>query len=77
MAIRPFLTFMRRFRRHLGAVEKVMGLILVLTGILFLTGSLNWFGQWLIEPFPGLARIEEMVTPEALQTEIMKKGLGR
>ncbi len=77
VAIRPFLTFMQRFRRHLGAVEKVMGLILVLTGILFLTGSLNWFGQWLIETFPALARIEELVAPEKLQTDIMKKGQGR
>lgn len=74
VAIRPFLTFMQRFRKHLGRVEKVMGVVLVLTGLLFLTGSLNWFGQWLIDTFPGLARIEEIVAPEALQREIMKKG---
>lgn len=77
VAIRPFLGFMKRFRRHLGKVEKVMGVVLVLTGILFLTGSLNWFGQWLIETFPGLMRIEDMVAPEKLQTEIMKKGVGQ
>lgn len=76
VAIRPFLSFMQRFRRHLGLVEKVMGVVLVLTGILFLTGSLNWFGQWLIETFPILMQIENMVGPENLQTEIMKKGMG-
>ena len=55
VAIRPFLSFMHRFKRHLGTMEKVMGALLVLTGLMFLTGSINWFGQWLIENFPGLA----------------------
>lgn len=76
IAIRPFLSFMQRFRKHLGAVEKVMGALLVVTGILFLSGSINWFGQWMIETFPALAQIEEQVTPEGLQMEIMKQGLG-
>ena len=60
--------------RHLGRVEMVMGLLLVVTGVLMLTGSLNWFGQWLIDNVPMLARIEEMFTPERLQTEILKEG---
>jgi len=76
VAIRPFLGFMHRFRRHLGRVEKVMGAVLVLTGILFLTGSLNWFGQWMLDTFPDLARIEDWAGGEKLQTDIMKKGLG-
>jgi len=73
-AIGPFVAFLKRFRKHLGRVEMVMGLLLVATGVLMLTGSLNWFGQWLIENVPILARIEEMFTPERLQTEIMKEG---
>jgi cytochrome c-type biogenesis protein len=73
-AIGPFIAFLKRFRKHLGRVEMVMGLLLVATGVLMLTGSLNWFGQWLIENVPILARIEEMFTPERLQTEIMKEG---
>jgi cytochrome c-type biogenesis protein len=76
VAIRPFLSFMHRFRRHLGTMEKVMGALLVLTGIMFLTGSLNWFGQWLLETFPVLSQMEAWFTPEELQREIMKKGLG-
>lgn len=76
VAIRPFLRFMQRFRRHLGAVEKVMGVILVVTGIMFLSGSMNWLGQWMIETFPALAQIEEQFTPKSLQMDIMKKGLG-
>lgn len=74
VAIKPFLGFMQRFKRHLGTMEKIMGLLLVITGLLFLTGSLNWFGQWLIETFPGLGMIESWVTPEGLQNDIMRKG---
>jgi len=51
-----------------------MGVLLVLTGVLMLTGSLNWFGQWLIDNVPFLARIEEAATPERLQNEILKEG---
>lgn len=76
VAIRPFLGFLRRFRRHLGVVEKVMGVILIITGLMFMFGGINWFGQWLIENVPVLARIEEMVTSKDLQTEILKKGTG-
>ena len=73
-AIGPFIAFLQRFRRHLRHVEMVMGVLLVLTGILMLTGSLNSFGQWLIENVPVLARIEELFTPKQLQTEILKEG---
>ena len=74
VAIRPFLSFLQRFRRHLGLMEKIMGAALVLTGIAFLN-LFEWFsiqalGQWLIETFPGLARIEEALTPERLQQDL-------
>lgn len=74
VAVRPFISFMQRFRRHLGKVEMVMGALLVLTGILFLTGSINWFGSWMLDTFPGLADIEAWVTPKDLSNEIMQKG---
>lgn len=77
VAIGPFLQFLKRFRQHLGRVEMVMGGLLVATGLLMLTGSLNWFGQWMIENFPALVRIEEMFTPKELQTEILKEGARR
>jgi cytochrome c-type biogenesis protein len=73
VAIRPFMGFMQRFRRHLGTLEKVMGVLLVLTGILFLTGSINWLGQWIIETFPALAAVEEWLTPDTLQGDILKQ----
>jgi cytochrome c-type biogenesis protein len=74
VAIKPFLGFLQRFRRHLGRVEQVMGALLVLTGILFLTGSINAFGQWMLETFPALAQIEEWVSPKSLGRDILKKG---
>ena len=74
VAIRPFLGFMARFRKHLGSVEKFMGVLLVITGILFMTGSINWMGQWLLETFPFLGQVEELVVPENLQQEIFRKG---
>lgn len=57
LAFGPFMGFMTRFRKHLGKVEKVMGGMLVLTGILFITGSMNVIGFWLLEAFPSLGTI--------------------
>lgn len=74
VAIRPFLGFMQRFKRHFGTLEKVMGVLLVLTGLLFVFGAQNWFGQWMLETFPGLSRIEGWATPESLKGEILKRG---
>ena len=46
-----------RLRYHLATVEKVMGGLLVLTGIAFLTGFMSEAGFWLLEWFPALGRI--------------------
>lgn len=53
----PFMRFMAQFRRHLGAVERVMGGLLVVFGILIATNSVNYIAQWMIETFPFFARI--------------------
>jgi cytochrome c-type biogenesis protein len=50
-----FMHFMQRFRRHVGTVEKVMGGLLVVTGVLFMTGHITTFSFWLLNTFPGLA----------------------
>lgn len=55
--INGFLRFMKRFRRHLGTVEKIMGGLLVLTGIMFLTGTMQKLSYFMLELFPGLANI--------------------
>ena len=49
-----FLKFLGRFRFHLGKVERVMGVLLVITGIVFLTGGMQTMSYWLLEHFPWL-----------------------
>ena len=56
-AIEPFAAFLSRFRNHLHRVEQAMGALLVLTGIAFLTGSINQVSVWLLEAFPVLGKI--------------------
>jgi cytochrome c-type biogenesis protein len=56
-AIQPFAAFLARFRTHLHRVEQVMGVLLIITGIAFLTGTINNVSYWLLEAFPALGRI--------------------
>jgi cytochrome c-type biogenesis protein len=57
-----FLRWMGRFRRHFGIIEKVMGGLLVITGILFLTGGMQAVSFWLLETFPSLMNVESLAT---------------
>ena len=71
IAIRPFLSFLQRIKKHLSLVEKVMGLMLVITGVMFLTGTMTWVGQWMIETFPWLVELEGSFMSDKLQKDIM------
>jgi cytochrome c-type biogenesis protein len=53
----PFIGFLNRFKKHLGTMEKITGALLVLTGILFLTGGMQAAAFWLLETFPSLGAI--------------------
>jgi cytochrome c-type biogenesis protein len=53
----PFMRFMKRFRRHMVTVERVMGVLMIATGIAFMTGQMARMSFWLLETFPGLAVI--------------------
>lgn len=57
LAIERFMGFMKRFRRHLGTVEKAMGGLLVATGVLFMAGAIPVIAGWMLETFPALGRI--------------------
>jgi cytochrome c-type biogenesis protein len=57
LAIEPFAAFLARFRAHLVHVERLMGGLLVLTGVAFLTGLFTQLNSWLIETFPSLQSI--------------------
>ena len=52
-----FLAWARGFRRRLPMIEKAMGGLLVLTGILFITGQMSTMSFWLLETFPIFSRI--------------------
>jgi cytochrome c-type biogenesis protein len=41
-------------KRHLASVERAMGVLMVITGIGFLTGSVSSISMWLLETFPSL-----------------------
>jgi cytochrome c-type biogenesis protein len=56
-ALGPFLGFLKKFKAHFGAVERVVGVLLIATGIAFLTGTMQNLSFWLIQTFPGLAKI--------------------
>lgn len=52
-----FMQFLGRFRVHLGRVEKVMGALLVIAGIAFMTGGMQSISYWLLETFPALGQL--------------------
>ena len=52
-----FMRFLSRFRVHLGRVEKVIGGLLVVAGVLFLTGTVQVVSYWLLETFPTLGSL--------------------
>jgi cytochrome c-type biogenesis protein len=57
LALEPFIRFMRRFKAHFGKVERIVGALLVLTGVAFLTGGIQTMSFWLLQTFPGLANL--------------------
>lgn len=57
IAIGPFLGIMPGIRKHMGKIEKAIGVFLILTGILFLTGSISDIAYWLLETFPSLGKV--------------------
>ncbi|WP_137134621.1 cytochrome c biogenesis CcdA family protein [Rhizobium sp. FKY42] len=52
-----FMRFLARFRRHLGMVEKVMGVLLVVTGVAFMFGFISDIAIWFQQSFPILMKI--------------------
>ena len=54
---KPFLGMMGRAKRHMHTIEKAMGGLLVVTGVLFMTGQMSTMAFWLLELFPALGTI--------------------
>jgi len=57
LAFEPFIGFLKKFRAHFPLVERIVGLLLVATGIAFLTGTMQSLSYWLLQTFPGLANL--------------------
>lgn len=49
-----FMRFAARFRRHLGTVEKVMGALLIVFGLLIATNSVNYIALWMLDIGPDI-----------------------
>lgn len=52
-----FMRFLARFRVHLGMVEKVIGGLLIVAGIFFMTGGVKDAAYWILEAFPSLQQL--------------------
>ncbi len=48
---------MNRIKPYLRAIERVMGVLLVVVGVMLLTGAFAAFAYWLLETFPVLATL--------------------
>jgi cytochrome c-type biogenesis protein len=57
LGVGTFLGFLKRFSKHLGTVEKAMGVLLIAAGLAFLTGLHQSFAYWLLETFPVFSKI--------------------
>lgn len=52
-----FMRFLSRFRVHLGRIEKIIGGLLVVAGVLFMTGGIQKASYWILETFPALQQL--------------------
>lgn len=48
---------MNRIKPYLKTIERVMGILLLVVGVMLLTGAFTNFSYWLLETFPGLAML--------------------
>ncbi len=48
---KPFLAWVARYRKYLGHVEKIMGMMLILFAILIATNSVNYLADFMIRNF--------------------------
>ncbi len=48
---------MNRLKPHMGLIEKAMGLLLVVVGVMMMTGTFSRMAYWLLETFPALSNV--------------------
>jgi cytochrome c-type biogenesis protein len=52
--VEQFSALFSHMKRHLANVERAMGVLMILTGVGFLTGAVSSVSIWLLETFPSL-----------------------
>lgn len=52
-----FLQWAQKFRKHLGMIERLMGLFLIIFGVLIATNSVGIIAQWMLENIPWFSAI--------------------
>lgn len=55
-SVAPFLRFIGRFRGYFRAVEIIVGGLLILTGVMVMTGTFQEIGGWMLDRWPDLGR---------------------
>lgn len=55
--LRQAIGLLSGMKRHMGLIERAMGALLLVVGVLMLTGAFTEMSFWLLDTFPGLARI--------------------
>jgi cytochrome c-type biogenesis protein len=57
LMVNPFLRVLTRLKTHMHLIEKAMGGLLIVTGLLIMTGSFATLAQLLLEWFPALGKL--------------------
>ncbi len=55
--VERFSVLFARMKRQLHNIERAMGVLMVVTGIAFLTGSISTISIWLLDAFPSLQNL--------------------
>ncbi len=55
MFLNRLTPLLNRMKRHMGLIEKCMGVFLVIVGVMLATGLFTQFAFWLLETFPAMA----------------------
>ncbi len=50
----PFMRWMQGFRQHLPLIEKIMGVLLIVFGILIATETVNYIANWMVQYWPNI-----------------------
>jgi cytochrome c-type biogenesis protein len=56
VAVKRFSALLARFKHQLVNVERAMGVLMIATGVAFLTGTITHVSIWMLETFPALAK---------------------